>query len=81
MISLDTLDAVRMNDATVYQILRNGGTLEQCVVTLANQKCELVKKVCDLELIAPKKIRLSDGSVRIYRAPEHLLPDPPYNHE
>jgi hypothetical protein len=72
----ETLDEVRLNDPTVYQLLGHGGSLEACVVALANQKKQLHQKVCDLELIAPRKMRFPDGSIRIYRAPDHLLPDP-----
>ena len=71
-----SFEEVKWHDATIYQVLSRGGTIEQCVIALANQKRDLEKRLRDLELIAPRKMRWPDGSVRIYRAPEHLLPDP-----
>lgn len=67
---------VRSVDATVHTILAKGGTVHQCVVALANEKEQLIEKVLSLELIAPKKLRFPDGSIRIYRAPSSVLPDP-----
>jgi hypothetical protein len=67
---------VRLSDATVYAVLRSGGSIHECVVALANEKEELIKKVMSLELIAPKKLRFPDGSILIYRAPESVIPDP-----
>jgi hypothetical protein len=41
---------VYRNDTTVHSILRNGGTLEDCVVELARQKRELTEKVKKMEM-------------------------------
>jgi hypothetical protein len=41
------------NDTTVHSILRNGGTLEDCVVELARQKRELIERVKQMELERP----------------------------
>ena len=43
-------------------------------VELARKVQVLAKRVGDLELIAPRKMRFPDGSIRVYRAPEDLLP-------
>jgi hypothetical protein len=71
-----TLEEVRRKDPTAYRLIGRAG-LDTLVIALANEKAALMKRVGELELIAPRKMRWPDGSVRVYRAPEHLLPDPP----
>lgn len=72
----ESLEHVKFNDPTAYAILVQNGSLETLVVALANEKKLLQKQVCDLSLLVPRKIRMADGSIYIYRAPEHLIPDP-----
>lgn len=43
-------------------------------VLLIEKNHALAERVRDLEIIAPRKMRFPDGSIRVYRAPEHLLP-------
>lgn len=71
-----TLEDARRNDSTVNQLLGYAG-MDTLVVALANEKAALLKRVAEMELLVPRKMRFPDGSVRIYRAPDHLLPDPP----
>lgn len=65
---------VKRNDPTVHRILKSGGTPRDCVVALANEKEALVKRLMEMERIAPKKIKLPDGRVMIWRCPEDLVP-------
>lgn len=68
-------DWARYNDATVNQMLVGGSPLTNIIGVLAHEKAELIKRIAELELIAPKKITMPDGSVMVYRAPAHLLPN------
>ena len=65
----------RYNDATVNAMLRNNCCHTEIIAALVREKVDLVKRIMELELIAPKKITMPDGSVVVYRAPAHLLPD------
>lgn len=47
----------------------------EIIAVLAREKADLMKRIVELELIAPKKITMPDGSVMVYRAPAHLLPN------
>jgi hypothetical protein len=55
-------------------MLAGGGSLESCVIALANEKEALVKRLMELEAIAPKKIKRPDGTVMIWRCPDELVP-------
>ena len=65
------------NDATVHRMHRDGHTAEEVIVQLAKEKADLFKRIAELELIAPRKIRKPDGTVLVYRAPHHLVPEQP----
>ena len=70
-----TFEDVRLNDGLVYAICHEAGTLEDCVVALVNQKQALIQRIVELERIAPKKVRLEDGTVMIWRCPDELVPE------
>jgi len=63
------------NDGTVAKVLDGGGTLEDVIVALVKQKHELAEKCMRYVLIAPKKIKMADGSYRIWRCPDELVPE------
>ena len=77
----------RYNDATVNAMLCGNACHTEIIAVLAREKADLIKRIVELELIAPKKITMPDGSVMVYRAPAHLLPNvdvvapPPQTHE
>jgi hypothetical protein len=62
-------------DVTVREIINRGGSVEDCVVSLAAQKEELIKRVMKLEAIAPKKITHTDGTVFVWHCPDELVPE------
>jgi hypothetical protein len=68
------LTAAKHTDATVRRILAAAGTEADCVVALVNEKEALVKRLMELESIAPRKIKLPNGTVMIWRCPDHLVP-------
>ena len=67
-------EVLETNDAMVWHIIKAGGTEAQCVIALAKQKQELLEKIFRLEMIAPKKIRMEDGRVMVWRCPDDLVP-------
>jgi hypothetical protein len=71
------IESACLNDATVYQILKQGGGLEDVVVALAQQKQEMIQKIAHLEMIAPRKITAPDGRIFVYRCPTKLIPETP----
>jgi hypothetical protein len=67
------LDVI-LNDPYVNRIMKQGGTAEMCAVELANQNRELLRRVIELESIAPRKYRNEDGEMMIWRCPDGLVP-------
>ena len=65
----------RYNDATVNAMLCGNACYTEIIAVLAWEKADLIKRIVELEMIAPKKITMPDGSVMVYRAPDHLLPN------
>jgi hypothetical protein len=68
-------ERVRLTDATVNKMLQYGATKDDVIVELVAQRNSMVSRAMDLELIAPRKVRAPDGSVWIYRCPDHLIPE------
>ena len=67
------------NDPTVNAMLRGNRCHTEIIGVMAQEKRQLFARVMELELIAPKKVTLSDGRVMIYRCPDHLLMDAAIN--
>ena len=64
------------NDATVNAMLRRNACHTEIIATLALEKADFIKRIVELEMITPRKIRMPDGSVMIYRVPDNLIPEP-----
>lgn len=64
---------VRLCEPIVARIMRAGGTPSECVVALANDRLRLLRRIEELESIAPKKIRTPDG-VAVWHCPDELIP-------
>ena len=75
MKSQTAFECARYNDGTVNTMLCGGSPLTAIIAVMAREKSDLIKRIVELELIAPKKITMPDGSVRVYYAPEHLIPN------
>ena len=58
-----TLQHLRLHNPIVAQIMRAGGTAEDCAVALAASNDRLVDRLMTLEGIAPRRIKLPDGRV------------------
>jgi len=55
--------------------MRAGGTAEDCAVALSVHNDRLIDRLMTLEGIAPRRIKLSDGRVMVWRCPDHLIPE------
>ena len=70
-----TFQHLRLHNPIVTHIMRAGGTAEDCAVALAAHNDRLVDRLMTLEGIAPRRIKLPDGRVMIWRCPEQLVPE------
>ena len=52
-----------------------GETPEGIILILVKLKAQLLKDVEYLTLLAPKRVKMSDGSLRIWRCPEEFIPE------
>jgi len=68
---------LRRNNPIVARIMKAGGTAEDCAVALSVEYDRLVDRVIALDSIAPRKIKLPDGRVLIWRCPDELVPESP----
>jgi hypothetical protein len=66
---------LRLHNPIVAHIMRAGGTAEDCAVALAVHNDRLVDRLMTLEGIAPRRIKLPDGRVMVWRCPDHLIPE------
>jgi len=70
----ESMQDVRVNDATVANGLDGGIGLEKIIVALANDKQHLVKRIMELELIAPRKFKVGNQTL-VWRCPFDLIPE------
>lgn len=70
-----TWDRIRLDNPIVAEIMRAGGTPEDCCVALAQALEQTAEKAMRYMMIAPRKIRLPDGRVMVWRCPEELVPE------
>jgi hypothetical protein len=62
------------NDILVYRLVREGVPLGSIIGAMASRHVEMIERIIELDSIAPKKIILPDGTIRIWRCPEELIP-------
>ena len=70
-----TFQHLRLHNPIVAHIMRAGGTAEDCAVALAEHNDRLIARLMTLEGIAPRRIKLPDGRVMVWRCPDHLIPE------
>lgn len=71
---ITSIEHAKRTDVTICRILKGGGSHADCVVALANEKERLLSRIEELESIAPRKIKLGNGKVMIWRCPDELVP-------
>jgi hypothetical protein len=69
-----TFQQACLNDATVHCALQNGCSLEEIVAGLVEQKQEMLKRIIELQSIAPKRIT-SAGITYVWHCPDNLIPE------
>ena len=52
-----------------------GETPEGIILIMAKLKDQLLQEIVELKLLVPKRVKMSDGSLRIWRCPEQLIPE------
>lgn len=73
LVSENCWQKVKNNNLIVAATLKAGGDISDCVIALAQRNGELVKRIIELENIAPRKMKVGD-QVYIWRCPDHLIP-------
>lgn len=68
-------EKIKCTDFIVNRVLEAGGSLEDCICYLSKHNAELVEKVIELEMLVPKKIRISPEKVMIWQCPDELIPE------
>jgi hypothetical protein len=71
----DEFERIKRTNVVVYSMLRRGRSLEDIIVMLCNEREILLKRALELEQIAPRMILSPDGTVRVWRCPDSLVPD------
>ena len=70
-----TFESLRLHNPIVAHIMRAGGTAKDCAVALSSHNDRLVERLMTLECIAPRKIKMPDGRVMVWRCPDHMIPE------
>jgi len=68
-------DHLRLNNQLVAQIMKAGGTAEDCAVALSVANDRLLDRVMLLEGIAPRRYKMPDGRVMVWHCPDNLVPE------
>ena len=74
---IKTFEDACNNDATVWKAIEAGVSYERLITVLAEQKRRLMQRIIELEMIAPRKMKASDGKTYVWRCPDELVPSIP----
>jgi len=66
-------DAIK-NNTIVYRILKHGGSLEDVICALVNQQNTMQKALMGYYMICPRKFKIEDGKIMIWRCPDEMIP-------
>jgi len=58
----------------VAALHKAGETPDEIILMLVKLKDQLLQDIAELKLMVPKRVKMSDGSQRIWRCPEELIP-------
>lgn len=62
------------SDATVRNAVSQADGLKLAIAHLVMEKQALVRKLIEIEAIAPRSYRMPDGRIMVWQCPEHLIP-------
>ena len=65
-------EILRIRNPIVASIMRYG-TAEDCAVALAGENERLMERIAELESIVPRRVRLPDGNILLWRAPDEAV--------
>jgi len=65
-------EILRIRNPIVLSIMRYG-TVEDCAVALAGENELLLARIAELESVAPRRVRLPDGNILLWRAPDEAV--------
>lgn len=71
---MNKFSELRRRNAIVAGICASGGTAEDCAVALAEINDDLMKRIIELEAIAPRRISLPDGKALAWHCPDGFIP-------
>jgi len=69
----ELLEAVRGN-ALLGTLFRSGATSREMILALVRQNERLASEILHLQNIAPRRYRLPDGKIVMWRCPDELVP-------
>ena len=72
---ISRFERLKLDDSLVAHIIWAGGTAEDCACALALANKQLMERILKLEMIAPRKYKMPDGRIMIWRCPEKLVPE------
>jgi len=69
-----SIDDVLLRDEFVRRMFQSGASFEATLVAIAVERERLVKRILELESIAPRKIQMPNGEVFVWRCPDSMIP-------
>jgi hypothetical protein len=74
MLYPEQLEEAARTDATVQRLLEAGAKPYDIVNALVREKKAMLKRILELDSIAPRRIATPDGKIFIYRCPDEFVP-------
>lgn len=71
-----TFQEAAVNDPIVHGVATGRFPAESALLAMANRHKAMTDLMAELILIAPKKVRMPDGSIAIWRCPDEMIPEP-----
>jgi len=70
---MENLFWARQRNSIVHAVLESGGDRTDCVVALVKQNEIMLKRIIELEGIAPRKMRIGE-QIYIWHCPDEMVP-------
>lgn len=69
-----SIHEVFAGEPIVRRVLDRFGSLESCIVALANERARLIARLIKADSYAPQRIELPDGKIVTWHCPDELVP-------
>ncbi len=63
------------NNSLVVKVLQSGGDLEDAIIALHEANEVQFHRIIELAQIAPRKYKMKDGTVLVWRCPDDMIPE------